>query len=358
MNALMKHAQDMSDNAAVSSAATEVKTLAAMINVGSVSSILEFGSDAVSKTNSLTDQILERATVRDLGETGEQLSKIVVAAQEFDFDAFDNPMSRVPVLGSIFKKLNSSKAKMLTKFESVKTQMDHIMTSVENTAQKMTKRDREYSEIYQNVREEYEQLGLYIEAIRLRLQELDQDITNGGSDNSDVEKMERTSILEAARQALSKRADDLEVIRHSAMQTLPMIRIIQSNNYALVDKFATIRSLTLPAWKRAFMMAISIAEQKDANDLAVSIDNTTNALLKRNAELLQQSSIAIAQSNQRLVIDVDTLKSVHASIISTLQDVRKVHVEGAEARRTAILELSNLRIELMDAVQSEHKRIA
>jgi uncharacterized protein YaaN involved in tellurite resistance len=33
------------------------------------------------------------------------------------------------------------------------------------------------------------------------------------------------------------------------MQTLPMIRIIQSNNLMLVDKFYAIKNITLPAWK-------------------------------------------------------------------------------------------------------------
>lgn len=334
-----------------------IESLAEIINVESIASILEFGSDVVSKTNGLTDQVLERAQASDLGQTGEQLSKIVVAAQKFEFDALGNAWSRVPILGNLLRQLNSSRAKAMAKFESVKSQVDHLVSSVEKTAETLSARDREYTNIYDNVRREHELLGLYIEALHCRLAEVAAELDICGP-SADMIGIERAAVLEASRNALQKRADDLEVIRHSALQTLPMIRIIQSNNYALVDKFATIRSLTLPAWKRAFMMAISIAEQKEANDLAVTIDNATNELLRRNSELLKQSSIEIAKSSQRLVIDVETLKAVHSNIISTLQDVRKAHEDGAKERETAIKDLSILRRELAHAVRDAERNAA
>lgn len=73
------------------------------------------------------------------------------------------------------------------------------------------------------------------------------------------------------------------------MQTLPMIRMIQANNQMLVDKFHTIREITVPAWKRQFMLALSLNEQRNAVDLATTIDDTTNDLLRRNAALLHRN---------------------------------------------------------------------
>ncbi len=336
----------------------EVSSLAATINVNSIASILEFGAEAVNQTSNLTDKVLSRAQASDLGETGEQLSKIVVTAQEFDFDSLGNPWGKIPLIGGLLKQLNSSRAKAMARFESVKSQVDRLVETVEKTAENLAERDKEYASIYENVRNEYEMLGLYVEAIRKRLAEVQAELASDNTASADMAGMERVSVLEAARDALSKRADDLEVIRHSTMQTLPMVRVIQSNNYALVDKFATIRALTLPAWKRAFMMAVSIAEQEDANNLATSIDNTTNALLRRNAELLKQNSIAVAKSSQRLVIDVETLKSVHTNIVSTLQEVRQAHADGASQRTTALKELAALREGLADAVRNAEKSAA
>lgn len=335
----------------------DVEALAATINVSSIASILEFGADVVNKTNDLTEQVLSKAQASDLGETGEQLTKIVVTAQEFDFDALGNSWARLPILGGLLRHLNSSRAKAFARFENVKSQVDRLVSSVEKTATVLTTRDREYSSIYENVRNEYELLGLYVEAIRLKLSQLEAELATPDP-AADMASIEHRAVLEASQNALRKRADDLEVIRHSTLQSLPMIRIIQSNNYALVDKFTTIRTLTLPAWKRAFMMALSIAEQKQATDLANNIDNTTNDLLRRNSELLKQNSIEIAKSSQRLVIDIETLKEVHGNIVTTLQEVRAVHAEGAQARSSAVKELATLRAELVQAVNSTARTAA
>src|SRR5690606_39451352 len=84
-----------------------------------------------------------------------------------------------------------------------------------------------------------------------------------------------------------------------AMQSLPTIRMIQANNQALIDKFHTIREITVPAWKRQFMLAITLNEQQNAVQLATHIDDTTNDLLKRNADLLHRNSVETARANQR-----------------------------------------------------------
>ncbi|NEU35014.1 toxic anion resistance protein, partial [bacterium LRH843] len=88
----------------------------------------------------------------------------------------------------------------------------------------------------------------------------------------------------------------------------PMIRIIQSNNLMLVDKFYAIKNITLPAWKNQISLAISLNEQKNSVQLANTIDDATNDLLKRNADLLHQNSVDTAKANQRSVIDIETLE--------------------------------------------------
>lgn len=61
---------------------------------------------------------------------------------------------------------------------------------------------------------------------------------------------------------LEKRVSDLTILQQSALQTLPMIRILQGNNAMLVDKFYAVKSNTLPAWKNQISLAISLQEQE------------------------------------------------------------------------------------------------
>jgi uncharacterized protein YaaN involved in tellurite resistance len=206
--------------------------------------------------------------------------------------------------------------------------------------------------MYEGVRSEFAVLGKHVQAVETRLADMDAEISGLTLSEGSMEASEKAAILEANRQLLSKRVDDLKVLQHSAMQTLPMVRIIQSNNLALVDKFQTIRQLTLPAWKRSFMLAITLDEQKNAVELANTIDDATNALMRRNADLLHQNSVATAKANQRLVVDVETLQHVHDKILATLTDVREAHQQGANQRKQAIGELERLRNELRENVKA------
>ncbi|MAZ14903.1 MAG: tellurium resistance protein [Ahrensia sp.] len=330
----------------------DVARLAATIDFYSPMSIHGFGSEVAERTAEYTDQILRHVRTAELDETGARLNEIVVAAQQFDLDSLDNATTRIPVLGGLLKRFSLTKEKALARFETIKGQVDKLVTQVESTANTLARRSSEYETMYEGVRREHALLGKHVQAIEMRLSDLDREIRESAGAAEDLDARERTAVLEASRQLLSKRADDMRMLQHSALQTLPMVRIIQANGLSLVDKFQTIRTLTLPTWKRTFMLALTLEEQKNAVDLASNIDDATNAMLRRNAELLHQNSVATAKANQRMVIDIDTLRDVHDKILQTLEDVKSVHEEGADERKRAIGELDRLRREMSEGVKA------
>ena len=139
---------------------------------------------------------------------------------------------------------------------------------------------------------------------------------------------------------------DLLLMQHAADQSLPMIRLIQANALQLIEKFNTVRDITIPSWKRQFAIQLSLGEQKAAVELSTAIDDATNELMRRNADLLRQASVDTARSNQRGVIDVATLRHVHDQLIATVEEVRSIHREGMQQRQQAEVELSRLREDL------------
>lgn len=327
-----------------------VREIAEGIDFGSARSILQFGAKVVENASRHTDSMLAQARADDLSETGKTLTEIVLLAQSFDASSLDYPWTRLPVVGSILSSLFRIKDRVISRFDSVKDQIDKLVGSVESTAALLEKRDLDFQAMYESVKAEYGELGLHIEAIELRLADLDRDIGAINPHEFDMDAAERLGRLDAARKTLVKRADDLRVMHHSLMQMMPMVRILQTNNLAIIDKFTTIRTLTLPTWKRTFLLALSLNEQRDAVGLADTIDQATNAMLKRNAQLLRENSIAVAQSNQRLVIDVDTLKSVHETVLATLREVRQIHADGEAARAGTLQELAQLRSQMIEGL--------
>jgi uncharacterized protein YaaN involved in tellurite resistance len=66
----------------------------------------------------------------------------------------------------------------------------------------------------------------------------------------------------------------------------------------------------------------------------------------KNAEMLKQNSIDVAKENEKTVVSLDTLQRTTASLIDTLNEVKKIHEEGAQSRRVLDTELKNLETEL------------
>ncbi|MEM7461505.1 MAG: toxic anion resistance protein [Pseudomonadota bacterium] len=347
--ATLKQMVSTKDNLAVQHD-PEIAELASTIDYHSPMTIQSFGSEVAENAAHYTDKILDSAKAIDLDSTGAELNRIVLTAQEFDLDSLPNRHSDSPLIGGLIRRFSMTKEKAVARFATVREQVDKLVANIESTAQSLNQRSEDFQVMYDGIRSEYDSLGRHIAAIQLRLDDLEQEIASV-DDSDDLASSERAAILEAARNQLSKRADDLMVVRHSTMQMLPMVRIIQSNNITLVDKFQTIRNLTLPAWKRTFMLLLTLDEQKSAVELSTTIDNATNTMMRRSAELLHQNSVGIAQTNQRLVVDVETLRDVHDKIIATLTDVRNEHKKGAEQRGEAIAELEHLRTNLSAEVK-------
>ncbi|MFM2652094.1 toxic anion resistance protein, partial [Vibrio alginolyticus] len=127
----------------------------------------------------------------------------------------------------------------------------------------------------------------------------------------------------------------------------------QTNNITLIEKFDNIKTLTIPSWKKQFTLAISMLEQRKSLELAGKIDNATNDLIKRNADLLRQNTLQTARANQRSVIDLETLEHVQNTLITTLQDVVSIEQEGARNREIADERMVNMKKELSKLLKNK-----
>ena len=72
----------------------------------------------------------------------------------------------------------------------------------------------------------------------------------------------------------------------------------------------------------------------------------TNALLKKNAEALKMATLETAKESERGIVDIETLKATNQTLISTLDEVMKIQVEGREKRKAAELELQQIENEM------------
>ncbi len=326
-------------------------------------SVAEYGKNIASATSSYTDELLQMVQSKDLDETGQKLNQVVQVAQQLNSDNVLAENKKKGLIGSILSKFNGAKQSFQLRFNDSKAQIDTLIKEIETTQSGLKQRVDMLDKMHRAIQDEYRQLGIYVASGQLKQKQIANQISQLSSQNNDQSNQHIVSqIYDLNHHAnnLEKRVHDLRTLQQSALQTLPMIRIIQSNNLMLVDKFYAIKNITLPAWKNQISLALSLNEQKNSVELANTIDDATNELLRRNAELLHDNSVKTAKANQRAVIDVETLEHVQNTLIKTVNDVIQIQKEGMQQRVQATEKLkslqSNLNQLVIEGSQSEIKK--
>lgn len=325
----------------------EISQVAMRIQPENPLTVSEFGRDVGEHTSRYADSLLDQVRNRDLDVAGEKLSAVVHVAKRMNLGVLSDKRSRLPIVGPLVDRIRLRSGRIMREFDSTRQQIDSLVREVEATQSGIRERNAGLEDMHVGVREEHRLLGIHVAAGKMRLAEVRAQLVQlreGGQ--GDIQAAHEVADLETVATNLEKRINDLMVLQHSALQSLPMIRLIQSNNQMLADKFHTVREITVPAWKRQFMLKLTLNEQRNAVELADTIDNTTNDLLKRNAALLHRNSVETAKANQRLVIDVDTLREVQTTLIKSVEDVIRIHHEGIQSFRQAEAQIESMRSDL------------
>lgn len=331
-------------------------------NFGEVSglSVAEYGKD-ISNGNQ-TDELLKLVKNKDLDETGDKLNQIITVAKDINSSNFigeTSGFSKLPIIGGLFKSVDKARQKFEMKFANTDQQIGNLVQEIEVNQNGLKDRINLLNGMFDGVQNDYRSLGIHIAAGKLKLQEIQEEIASlAPHAEKDQTASQKIYDLNHVYNNLDKRLHDLYTLQQSAMQTLPMIRIIQSNNLMLIDKFYAIKNITIPAWKNQIALALSLQEQENSVKLATAIDNATNDLLKRNATLLHKNSVDTARANQRSVIDVATLEHVQNTLIKTVNDVIQIQQEGVNKRNEATVKLKNLQENYKKIVVQDSKRLA
>ena len=149
-------------------------------------------------------------------------------------------------------------------------------------------------------------------------------------------------------QRLEKRTNDLKLTRQIALQQAPQIRLIQSTNQVLAEKIQASVSTAIPLWKNQVAIALTLLKQKNAVIAQRAVADTTNELLRANADMLHQSAVETAKENERGVVDIETLQETQNSLIATIQETMQIQRDGRAKRADAEQQMQVMENELKE----------
>ena len=201
-----------------------------------------------------------------------------------------------------------------------------------------------------------DQLDLYIAAGEQLLVEMNTkklpELEAEARTSDDPMATQRLADFQQAITRFERRLHDLKLTRMVSIQTAPQVRLIQSNDQSLVEKIQSSILTTVPLWKNQVVIAITLYRQKQALELQKEVTDTTNELLRKNAEMLRRSSGDIAKETERGVVDIETLKKVNDDLVATLEETLRIQQEARAKRSEAETQLVALENDLKTKLTS------
>ncbi|MDD6383073.1 MAG: toxic anion resistance protein [Selenomonadaceae bacterium] len=328
----------------------KVRQIKEHIDLTDTESLLTYGAPAQKKIAEFSDSVLAQVRTKDSGEVGQLLGSLVTQVKEYDEKSQGGFLRKVPLLGSLVNKTENIKAG----YEKLSVQVERIAGSLEQARLKMMKDVVLFDKLYNENFSYFKELQLYIEAGEEKVQEMRETelpkLHAQAAAANDPMAVQVVADYEANVDRFEKKLHDLKISKTIAIQTAPQIRLIQNNDKALIDRVQTAIYSTIPLWKNQLVIALGLSAQQKVLRMQQAVNRTTNELLKRNAELLQQNSVETARENERSIVDIETVREVNEKLIQTIEDTVRIQQEGRAKRQAAEQELTAIEGKLRDTL--------
>lgn len=309
-------------------------------------SIVNFGSELQKTLANQSDSFLGNVRRSNSGEVGELINNLLIELNYVDVDEINNGgvkgfLSKIPFM----KKMLTQVDNLFAKYDKITSNIDQISHKVNAGIITSTKDNAVLQTIFDsnvNSIKAIEDLviagNLRMEKAAVELAQMEANIQN----YADYQIADKRDFINR----LDRRLADLKVVRLIMMQSLPQIRLVQNNNVSIAEKAQTILTTTLPVWKNQLSLAVAMHRQQQNIEIQQKVSQTTEDILKKNAERLGQNSRNVARANEQTIVSAETLKETTAMLINTLNEVKQIQKQGTESRRKLDQDLQSLEHEL------------
>ncbi|MDL4840359.1 toxic anion resistance protein [Aquibacillus rhizosphaerae] len=323
-------------------------TLAKQIDPKNHQAMISYGTQAQDKLLAFSHSMLDHVQKKDTGEVGEIISDLMKKFNGMNPEEL-KPEKR-SVLKRIFGNMSGSIQEMLSKYQKTGAQIDRISVKLDRTKTNLLSDIDMLEKLYENNKEYFQALNVYIAAGELKLEELQNQVIptlkKTAETTNDQMKFQEVNDMIQFAERLEKRVYDLKLSREITIQSAPQIRLIQNTNQVLVEKIQSSILTAIPLWKNQVAIALTMFRQHHAVEAQKQVSKTTNDLLLKNAEMLKTNTIETAKINEQGLVDIETLKKTQESLVTTLEETLKIQDEGRRKRRDAEQELSRMESDL------------
>ena len=325
----------------------QIEEFVKQIDVTDVKLVNSYGAGAQKGIAAFSSSITGNVKTKEFGDVGDSLRELRVAINS------TVAPEKKGLLG-LFQKGKQTVTYLIANYESAETNIRKIEKDLQRHQQVLTKDVYVFDQMYDMNLEFYKELTMYIiagkkaleKARTTRLIEL-REIAEKSKDQLDIQVYRD---YDDSCKRFEKRLFDLESTRLVSIQMAPQIRLLQNADQEVVDKLRSDIINTIPLWRNQMVLALGITHSRRALDAQSAVTEMTNEMFRRNAETLKQGAIDAALASELAIVDVETLRKVNADIITSINEVVKIHEDGTKRRQEAQEELAKIEDELKTAL--------
>ncbi len=305
-----------------------------------------YARDAQRSMSDFADNVLAKTSNKATGEAGALLRELLADVGSAELSG----VKQIPIIGKVVVGID----KLRRTYQKVAPQVDEVVEKLERAQAQMIADIAMYDTMYQRNVDQYRSLKVYIAAGRQALADFRAEqlpaLEAEAASTGDAMGAQALKDFKDKLDRFDKRLDDLDRVSIVSLQMAPQIKLLQNADKSISDKIDTTISTTIPLWKSQMVIALGLANQRAALDLQNHVDDTTNKLLRANAEALQQGAVDAERATQRGSVDIETLEEVNKRLIDTLNETIKIQQEGRAAREDAAGRMRQIESDLKTAL--------
>ena len=324
-----------------------VNQFASEIDIADVDQVVKYGMAAQQNISDFSVSILKKVKTYDLGEVGSSLKELTVA-----LDATTEPEKK-GILG-VFQKAKRGVGSIRANYAKAESNVDRIEKDLRLHQNVLIQDVSMSQQMYELNVQYYKELTMYIIAGKKAL-----DLAKNGKLQELRARADMTNLQEDVQAfkdfedlcyRFEKKIADLEITRVIAIQSAPQVRMLQNNDREMLDKLQSSLSNTIPLWRNQLILSLGIEHSKRALDAQSTLTDKTNDLLRKNSETLKMATIETAKEVERPIVDIETLRICSKNLVSSVNEVVKIHEQGVAKRVKAQEELIKIEEELKQAM--------
>ncbi|POE21746.1 toxic anion resistance protein [Pectobacterium odoriferum] len=328
---------------------SEVSVLVNKIDITDPMLSISYAANTMGNISRFSESLMQEVRVKDAGVIGEQLTDLLMKVKSVDLTVFDTKQSFLasfPLIGKLFSTIQRT----LLEYQTLAQQVDTVSKKLESAMMELLRNISTLEQLFIRNREYFQQITLHIIAGKQKLATIQSgDLTAAqekAQRTNDPMDMQYVRDLVSNIQRFERRLHDLMMSRTIAIQTAPQIRLMQSNSQSLAEKIQSSILSTIPLWKSQIVMAITLHSQRKSAKLQKEVSDTTNAMLRRNAEMLQLGTVETAREVERSIVDIETLREVQSRLLNTIEETVTIANDARTRRADVEKELGTMETEL------------